>query len=95
MKPNFLIVGAPKCGTTALYKYLSGHPCVFMPEVKEPYYYIKPKECIGEGPKDLSYRGFIDQEDAYHALFDAATEAHQAIGEASAGYLHFHELAIP
>lgn len=93
--PNFLIVGAPKCGTTALYKYLSAHPNVFMPEVKEPYYYIKPKEGIGHGPKDLSFRGFIDTEAEYHALFDPVTDAHQAIGEASAGYLHFHELAIP
>ncbi|HAW19921.1 MAG TPA: hypothetical protein DCX14_07045 [Flavobacteriales bacterium] len=94
MKPNFLIVGAPKCGTTALYKYLGAHPNIFMPEVKEPYYYIKPKEPIGEGPKDLSYRGFVDSETDYRALFESATEQQLAIGEASAGYLYFHELAI-
>jgi hypothetical protein len=92
--PNFLIVGAPKCGTTALYKYLSAHPSVFMPEVKEPYYYIKPKEGIGEGPKDLSYRNFVDDQATYEELFRGVSSQHQAIGEASAGYLYFHELAI-
>jgi hypothetical protein len=33
-KPNFFIVGAPKCGTTALYEYLRGHPSIFMPKYK-------------------------------------------------------------
>ncbi len=29
-KPDFFIVGAPKCGTTALYAYLGGHPDIGM-----------------------------------------------------------------
>ncbi len=33
--PNFLIVGAAKCGTTSLHAYLAAHPQVFVPEVKE------------------------------------------------------------
>ncbi|MBI3756314.1 MAG: sulfotransferase, partial [Deltaproteobacteria bacterium] len=38
-KPNFFIVGAPKCGTTAMYEYLKQHPEIFMPEdEKEPFY---------------------------------------------------------
>jgi len=94
-KPNFLIVGAPKCGTTALYKYIGSHPNVFMPEVKEPYYFVQPKEKIGEGPADLSYRNFVDSEGDYAELFVSVNANHQAIGEASAGYLYFHELAIP
>lgn len=66
-----------------------------MPEVKEPYYYIKPKELIGEGPADLSYRMFIDIESEYRELFSGVTTVHQAIGEASAGYLYFYKEAIP
>ena len=27
--PHFLIIGAPKCGTTALHNYLSQHPVVY------------------------------------------------------------------
>ena len=37
--PDFYIVGAAKCGTTALYEYLSGHPSVFMPKLKEPHFF--------------------------------------------------------
>ena len=38
-EPNFFIVGAPRCGTTALYSYLSEHPNIFMPGVKELNYF--------------------------------------------------------
>ncbi len=37
--PNFFIVGAPRCGTTALQKILSSHPDVFMSPIKEPHYF--------------------------------------------------------
>ncbi|MBV8846610.1 MAG: sulfotransferase domain-containing protein [Bryobacterales bacterium] len=33
-KPEFFIVGAPKCGTTALFICLKQHPCIFMPSIK-------------------------------------------------------------
>ena len=38
-KPNFFIVGAPKCGTTSLHEYLQRHPDVFMPFFKEPHFF--------------------------------------------------------
>jgi Sulfotransferase domain len=34
-QPSFFIVGAPKCGTTALCKYLNRHPDIFVPPLKE------------------------------------------------------------
>ncbi len=37
--PDFFIVGHAKCGTTALYEMLRGHPQIFMPELKEPAYF--------------------------------------------------------
>lgn len=33
--PDFYLVGAPKCGTTALYDFLRQHPQIFLPEEKE------------------------------------------------------------
>lgn len=39
VKPNFFIVGAPKCGTTAWYEYLSPHSRIFFPAWKEPNYF--------------------------------------------------------
>jgi pterin-4a-carbinolamine dehydratase len=37
--PNFFIVGAPKCGTTAWATYLSDHPDIFVPKAKEPHFF--------------------------------------------------------
>jgi hypothetical protein len=37
--PDFFIVGAPKCGTTALASYLKAHPEVFIPRHKELDYF--------------------------------------------------------
>jgi hypothetical protein len=33
--PNFLCIGAPKCGTTSLAGMLAAHPAIFMPPQKE------------------------------------------------------------
>ena len=38
-KPEFFLVGAPKCGTTAMHAYLRRHPEIFMPRGKEVHYY--------------------------------------------------------
>lgn len=75
-KPDFLIVGAPKCGTTALYDFLNQHPQIFMPELKEPHYFIR----------DV-YDKAVTDTDEYFALFDAATDD-QLAGEASTWYLY-------
>ena len=37
--PDFLIIGAQKCGTTSLYSYLTEHPCVHAASVKEVGYF--------------------------------------------------------
>lgn len=42
MLPNFLIIGAPKCGTTSLHHYLSQHPDVCMPRRKELHFFSRP-----------------------------------------------------
>ena len=38
-RPNLFIVGQPKSGTTALYHFVSQHPQVFCPPLKEPNYF--------------------------------------------------------
>jgi hypothetical protein len=76
-RPNFFIVGAPKCGTTALYEYLRPHPNIFLPDIKEPHYFAS----------DLgTYRRIKTAED-YAGLFSTATDRHLRIGEASVYYL--------
>ena len=83
-KPNFFIVGAPKCGTTALYEYLRPHPHIFMPEIKEPHFFAKD---LGSYPR-------IKTLEEYRELFAEATEIHQRVGEASVYYLR-STVAIP
>ncbi len=38
-RPSFLVLGAPKCGTTSLCHYLAQHPEVFVPPEKEPRFF--------------------------------------------------------
>ncbi|MCA9214213.1 MAG: sulfotransferase domain-containing protein [Planctomycetales bacterium] len=37
--PNFMIIGASKCGTTSLWTYLDRHPDVFLTRIKEPMFF--------------------------------------------------------
>jgi hypothetical protein len=37
--PNFFLAGAPKAGTTALFRYLDQHPQVYLSPIKEPSYF--------------------------------------------------------
>ena len=69
--PNFLIVGAPRCGTTSLSAYLSEHPDVFMAPQKEVHYF------------DYNYRRGHDW---YRAQFDRVGDE-RLIGEASPRYM--------
>lgn len=41
--PGFIIIGAPKCGTTALWHFLNQHPGVCMSENKEPRFFSQVK----------------------------------------------------
>jgi hypothetical protein len=83
-KPNFFVVGAPKCGTTALHRYLRPHPNIFMPRVKEPHFFAA----------DLgTYRIAKTMED-YARLFAESTGEHLRVGEASVYYLR-SSVAIP
>ena len=84
VKPNFFIVGAPKCGTTALYEYLRPHPNIFMSAIKEPHYFARD---LGTYPR-------IQRADEYAAMFAAANERHLRVGEASVYYLR-STAAIP
>ncbi len=76
-KPNFFIVGAPKCGTTAMNDYLAQHPEIFIPDIKEVHFF----------GSDLPFtKGALRDEGAYRALFAGATEPRR--GEASVWYLY-------
>lgn len=46
--PNLIVIGAMKCGTTALHRYLGLHPDVFMSEPKELNYFCGPDRLDGK-----------------------------------------------
>ena len=84
--PHFVIVGAPKAGTTSLYHYLQQHPKIFMPENKEPRYFCGPLSDVFEYGKKHMDSGLVSTEDEYLALFrNAPPEV--ICGEASTDYL--------
>lgn len=86
--PNFIIIGAAKAGTTALYFYLDQHPEVFMSPVKETQYFVRSaKDIPHRVPYDAEKaKNWIDTEEKYLALFEGVT-GEKAIGEASPGYM--------
>lgn len=75
-KPDFFIAGAPKCATSALAQWLSEHPRVYFSPRKEPHYFNRD-----------GIPGTATLAD-YEALFAAADERHEAIGEGSTHYLY-------
>ncbi len=72
--PDFLIIGAQKCGTTSLYCYLAEHPQIVTVPHKEVHFF------------DLNYdRGLA----WYDACFPPSNKPDSIVGEASPYYL-FH-----
>lgn len=39
--PEFLVLGAPKCGTSSLYEYIKEHPQIFLPVKKELHFFSR------------------------------------------------------
>jgi hypothetical protein len=92
--PNFIIIGAAKAGTTALYWYLSEHPAVFMSPVKETNFFAYGRDAQGRllyGDPEVHHFP-IQTMAEYRNLFAGAGDA-IAIGEASPIYLECPQAA--
>lgn len=74
-KPDFFIVGAPKCGTTSLYYYLSQHENIFLPP-KERYFFGSDFTFLNGKPSLTHYQSFFKN-----------AQQNQLVGEASVWYL--------
>ena len=92
--PHFILVGAPKCGTTSVHAMLSEHPDVYIPEyeifffdvddvITHPDFFVRRK--------GMSFHDYECDFEAYLAwyrsLFSGA-EPGQLIGEDSTTYLY-------
>lgn len=90
MPPSFVIAGAPRAGTTWLYRNLEEHPDVFLTPNKEPRHYAvnETDRLSFSGPGDERWLSHLVQDRAdYEALYDGAREG-QLRGEASSDYLY-------
>jgi hypothetical protein len=76
-KPNFFIIGAPKCGTTSLAAWLAEHPQVYFSPQKEPHHFNTDHKHLLT-PARNDYEFFFKNSDAQH----------KAVGEASVWYLY-------
>jgi Sulfotransferase domain len=80
--PDVFIVGAPRCGTTALYTYLRDHPEIFMSPIKEPEFFT---DFLGEHRRVRTWPEYL-------GCF-AGVRGEKRIGEASVSYLASHTSA--
>lgn len=90
--PDFLIVGAAKSGTTSLFEYLSHHPSIYIPSIKECRFFSgMPRNFKGgvaakfanEGP-----RAWGDYQKLFHGFED------HVCGDISNDYLFYYEKSI-
>jgi Sulfotransferase family len=82
--PDFFVVGHAKSGTSALYEMLRAQDAVFMPDVKEPWYFVP--ELRAPAPAGSRDRRHPHTLEGYLALFAPARED-QLVGEATPSYL--------
>jgi len=92
--PNFLMIGAQKSGTTAIYAYLSQHPQVFTSENKEPGFFdFEGLQRSFAGPDDARAGRYIVRDlERYRRLFEKVGDKARA-GEASSIYLYAPQAA--
>ena len=84
--PNFLIIGAAKSGTTAIYTFIKQHPDIYMSPRKELRFFSNitpPPEGLH---KDYIHESVATLED-YERYFDGVTDEH-IYGESSPMYLY-------
>ena len=78
-KPDFFIVGAPRCGTTTLSRSLKNHPAICFSKPKEPHYFTQLHGQVS--PETI-------QTDYVEKYFSHAKPKHRLWGEGSPSYLY-------
>jgi hypothetical protein len=71
MLPNFIVIGAPRCGTTWVHDNLRQHPDIFLPKIKELHFFDNHPD------KSIEH---------YESLF-STWSGQKAVGEITPNYL--------
>lgn len=77
--PDFFVIGAPRCGTTALCRYLSRNPQICFSRPKEPHYF---SQLDHDPDTEELQRDYLDYN------FGHFSDRHQVAGEGSVSYLY-------
>lgn len=96
-RPNFLVAGAARSGTTALIEGLRLHPDVFVTRPKEPHYFALHDQAIdfrGPGDEDWVNKVVVNDRDRYLSLYDSDRD-YRARGEGSVSTLYYAERSVP
>jgi hypothetical protein len=78
--PDFFVIGAPRCGTTAISKYLSKNPHICFSRPKEPHFF---SIMLQEKPDAEINKDYLE------LFFPHCSETYQALGEGSVSYLYY------
>lgn len=81
LAPSFFCVGAQKAGTTALHNYLSRHPRIFLPKIKETHFFND-----GHDTWHLGYAHYLQ-------TYFSGSANYSISGEIDPEYLYFPETA--
>lgn len=95
--PTFLIIGAARSGTTALTRFLSQHPDVFVTSPKEPHFFAFANSAVrfrGPGDDEMMNRRIVRSPSAYWELYQGASGRRHR-GEGSVSTLFFSDTSIP
>lgn len=82
MKPEFLIVGGQRCGTTTMFRLLSGHPDV-----------VRPTLSKGIGYFDVNYQMGAGWYAGHFPLRPLQRSGRNRVAFESSGYYSYHPLA--
>ncbi len=73
---DFVIIGAMKSGTTSMHRYLSGHPDIFMSDIKEPGLFLN---------RDSHVRAIRSNSELLDKMFQGY-DGERVVGESSTHY---------
>ncbi|HJK93021.1 MAG TPA: sulfotransferase domain-containing protein [Polyangiaceae bacterium LLY-WYZ-15_(1-7)] len=79
--PNLVVGGAPKCGTSSLYRWLIAHPSVAGATKKETFFFMDATHSLADHERGFHVRGLAGYEDFF-------PESAPVIVEATTHYLY-------
>src|SRR3954447_18864580 len=82
--PDFVIIGAPKCGTTSLFTYLAAHPLV-LPSTTKEVHFVDRERNFARGER--WYRSWFPRRSALVKAGAAHGSDRAVCGEATPNYL--------